>query len=193
MIFDWLRKQKPGLDASEEAPSSYAQWSAVLDDLSRDDDDERCLRRLESGQLSWIGGVAPLFVKRVADEVQRRLNLCADKLSRDLGGGLGEQVVVRALLQCRKQLCFIDRICHLSCMPEATQVQLSDEVRRFAERSQQSLLDTALSDRSGQLSRWIRGNALTAYAVQQPATPAPLATTPTQSPGSISGRRRVMK
>lgn len=156
---------------SSAAPASYAQWSQCLDALSRGDDDEANLRALYAGALHWSAGVAPLFVQRLADEVQRRLNLCADRLQRDLRLGAHEALIVRAIISARAQLAFLHRLCLLPALPEATRQQLASEVRKFAERSQQSLETTARTDRSGQLETLLRSNPLTRYAQDDAAVP----------------------
>ena len=168
------------------APASYAQWSQCLDALARGDDDENCLQTLYAGSLHWSAGVAPLFVERLSGEVQRRLNVCADRLQRDLHGSGHESLVVRAIVQARTQLYFVHRLCLLPALPSDTRSQLADEVRKFAERSQHSLEDSARADRSGQLATLLRNNPLTRYValaqppdVQSPPTPASM---PAQSP-----------
>jgi len=151
------------------SPTSYAQWSACLDELSRGDNDEACLRRLGSGSLSWSGGVAPMFVERLNQELQRRLDLCSRRLTRDLQAGREEAILVRAIGQARQQLDFVHRLCQLGVLPEATREQLAGEVLKFAQRAQDSLQDSARADRSGRLERLFRTHSLTRYVrVDQP-------------------------
>lgn len=196
-MWGWLRRPASGpADTShtEAAPQSYAQWSTWLDRLAQGDDDARCLAQLHQGQLSWSGGVAPLFVERISTEVQRRLGLCAERLTRNLRLGADESLVVRALLQARHELAFIHQLCRLPAVPESTRSQLGAEVRKFAERAQQSLLDTAQSDRSGRLASLLRHNALTRYA-NPPAqnelhdTPAP---TTVETAAGAPRRRNIL-
>lgn len=180
------------------APQAYAQWSRCLDALAEGDKDEDCLHQLYEGQLEWTGGVAPMFAKRIGDEVQRRLGVCADRLTRDLKIGGHETLVVRAILQARGQLNFIHRLCHLPVLHEASRLHLSAEVRKFAERSQQSLEDSALADRSGQLVTLLRNNPLTRYLDVTMAQPTPDAAEPSRSAavpsnssaGSATGPRK---
>jgi len=184
----------PAASALEAVPHSYAEWSAWLDRLARGDDDQHCLQQLRQGQLSWTGGVAPLFAQRLGDEIQRRLGQCAERLTRNLRLGADESLVVRALLQARHDLGFIHQLCQLPAVPETTRSQLGAEVRKFAERSQQSLLDTAQADRSGRLASLLRHNALTRYATEPPSTPAaaPASSAPISpaAPGHAAARRR---
>ncbi|WP_312593848.1 hypothetical protein [Comamonas terrigena] len=183
--------------AAGDAPQSYAQWSKCLDALAKEDNDASCLLQLESGQLEWTAGVAPMLGKRISEEVQRRLQRCSDRLARDLRLGAQETQIVRAVLQGRVQLGFVHRLCQLPVLPETTQQHLQSEVRRFAERAQKSLEDTAKADRSGQLSTLLRNNPLTGYEraqaspspaprAQPSAAPSPTATLPLRPAGAIS-------
>lgn len=177
--------------------ATYAQWSECLDRLARGDDDEQCLARMARGQLAWGTGVGPLFVKRLSEELQRRLTACADRMTRDLRSSAAEAQVVRAVLQARGQLFFLHRLCQLPALPETARSQLADEVKRFAERSQQSLLDSALADRSGRLASVLRNNPLTRYDAPGPdpkdAAPATAALQPPATPPSASGDMPVRR
>ena len=192
-MWKWFRRGGNTTD-HQAAPASYAQWSQCLDALARGDDDENCLKTLYAGSLHWSAGVAPLFVQRLSDEVQRRLNVCADRLQRDLHGSGHESLVVRAIIQARGQLYFVHRLCLLPTLPPDTRSQLASEVRKFAERSQQSLEASALTDRSGQLATLLRNNPLTRYDAlvpqAQPPTPAPSA--PACTPVPSSRKRNIL-
>lgn len=151
-------------------PRSYAEWTAWLDRLARGDDDEGCLQALHAGSLDWTPGVAPLFVQRLGDEIQRRLRVCSERLTRDLGHASEESRLVRALLLARQQLVFVQQLCRLPTLPQPVQQQFEVELSRFAERAQSSLLETARADRSGWLASLIRHNALTRYEAAPPAS-----------------------
>lgn len=161
---------------SLEVPRTYAQWSACLDSLSEGTQDEACLTCMAQGELSWSGGVAPLFAERLSKEFESRLRRYADWLTRDLRLSGDESLVVRAILNTRNGLCFLNRLAQLPVLPETLRVHLSDEVRKFAERSQQSLEDSAKTDRSGRLPVLLRNNSLLRYQVAIDAA-APAGTT----------------
>lgn len=180
---------KDGAAAGTQAPqlATYAQWSECLDRLAQGVEDEQCLARMVSGQLAWGTGVGPLFVKRLSEELQRRLTACADRMTRDLRSSAAEAQVIQAILQARSQLFFLHRLCQLPALPQTARTQLADEVRRFAERSQQSLLDSAQADRSGRLASVLRNTPLTRYdAPAADATPAPAAPDMHAAPSSTS-------
>lgn len=193
MIWNWLRRARPAPVATpnDTAPRTYAQWSSWLDRLGHGDDDVHCLEQLRQGQLSWTSGVAPLFLQRLGDEIQRRLRECQDRMNRNLRlGGTDETLVVRALLQTRSELAFLHQLCQLPALPEATRQQLSDGLHKFAELSQQSLLDSAQADRSGRLASLLHHNPLTRYTTVSGAATDPVS--PTAAPADGPPRRRTI-
>lgn len=175
----------------ETSLSSYAQWSNCLEALSKGDDDEACLKRLSAGSLSWTGGVAPMFVERVSQEVQRRLGICSTRLTRDLQSGGQETVIVRAIVQARQQLDFVHRLCHLPALPETTRQQLAAEVARFAQRAQSSLQDSAKVDRSGRLEVLFKNNPLTRYLSADPSS-QPFSAAEASSLGGKPAKRNIL-
>lgn len=192
-------KDGPADGGAASELATYAQWSECLDRLAQGLEDEQCLARMARGQLAWGTGVGPLFVKRLSEELQRRLTACAERMTRDLRSSAAEAQVVRAILQARSQLFFLHRLCQLPALTETARTQLTDEVKRFAERSQQSLLDSAQADRSGRLASVLRHTPLTRYDAPgpeptgTPAAPAISATPPSTSaaaPGDLPVRRR---
>lgn len=183
---------------SPEVPRTYAQWSACLDVLSAGTQDEACLDVMRRGDLAWSGGVATLFSQRLADEFNARLSRCSDWLTRDLRQGADESLIVRAVLNARQGLHFLHRLAMLEVFPDTLRTHLSDEVRKFAQRSQQSLEDSAKTDRSGRLLVLLRNNTLLRYEMlAEPISarqPAPT-TMPSSSGASViapasSGLRR---
>ena len=64
------------MPVAPEGPSTYAQWSQCLDRLADGTQDEDCLEGMARGQLSWSGGVGPLFAQRV-NQASRGLRIRA--------------------------------------------------------------------------------------------------------------------
>lgn len=185
-----LRKKNAQASSSavyEPAPATYAQWSACLDALAKQDNDEACLQQLQLGQLAWTGGVAPMFGKRVSEEIERRLSTCSERMARDFKLSTHETMIIHAILQARGQLNFLHRLCQLPVLPGATQEHLMHEIQKFAERAQNSLEDTAKADRSGKLTSLLRHTPLTRYTdLAAVATP----TAAIQAAGSASAVRK---
>lgn len=166
------------------APRSYAQWSACLDRLSEGLHDDACLEAMRAGDLSASGGVVTLFSQRLADEFNARLRRCSEHLTRDLRTGGEESQIVRAILNARKQLAFLHRLAQVEIFPATLRTHLTDELRKFAQRAQQSLEDSAKTDRSGRLLVLLRNNPLVRY--EPVATGSPDATPAMGSPAAAT-------
>lgn len=149
--------------APADVPRSYAQWSVWLDRLSEGLQDEACLDAMCAGELNASGGVVTLFSQRLAEEFNARLMRCSEHLTRDLSIGNDESQVVRAILNARKHLAFLHRLAHIESFPATLRTHLTDELRKFAQRAQQSLEDSARTDRSGRLLVLLRNNPLVRY------------------------------
>lgn len=144
-------------------PESYAQWSECLDRLSGGLEDESCLRCMSAGKLSRTGGVATLFADRLGQEVNARLRRCSEGLTRDLKSTGDESSVVRTIMNARQALFFLDRLVNTPAFPEVIRTHWTDEVKKFAQRAQKTLEDSARSDRSGRLVVLLRNNNLERY------------------------------
>lgn len=180
---------------------TYAQWSACLDQLAAGHQDEQCLLEMRQGSLSVTGGVMPLFSKRLADEFNARLSRCSEQLTRDLRQSAEEGQVVLAILNARKNLAFLHRLAHVPSFPDTLRTHLADEVRKFAQRAQSSLEDSAKTDRSGRLRIVLRNNNLVRYedSVQAPPSTVSVAvagavqsSTSTPLPASSARRRNIL-
>lgn len=161
------------MPAPQTGPQTYAQWSACLDRLASGLEDEACVALMGQGRLEWSGGVGPLFAQRLADEFNARLTRCSEHLTRDLRAGADEGSVVRAIVNARQSLFFLHRLAQLPAFAETLRLHLTGEVRGFAQRSQQSLEDSARSDRSGRLRLLLQNNPLLRYDTLTVALPLP--------------------
>ncbi|MGG4606323.1 hypothetical protein ACLPHM_16180 [Paenalcaligenes sp. Me131] len=178
---------------------TYAQWSECLELLATGNHDEACLMSMSQGSLALVGGVVSLFSKRLAEEFNTRLSRCSDLLTRDLQRSSDESGVVRAILNARKSLAFLHRLAHVQSFPETLRTHLSDEVRKFAQRAQTSLEDSAKTDRTGRLAVVLRNNNLSRYESsviessieRTTVTPATLSSNTTPLSGGIR-RRNIL-
>lgn len=184
------------MPTTHTGPQTYAQWSACLDRLAAGQEDEACLALMGQGTLQWSGGVGPLFAQRLAEEFNARLTRCSQRLTRDLQSGADEASVVRAIVNARQALFFLHRLAQLPPFAETLRSHLTREVRGFAERSQQSLEDSARADRSGRLRLLLQNNPLLRYDTQTapppgtPALPAAPASAAPPAPSAAGPRRR---
>jgi len=178
---------------SIEAPRSYAQWSACLERLAQGLQDEACLSSMRAGELHASGGVVTMFSQRLVAEFNERLTRCSEHLTRDLRIGADESLVVRAILNARKSMAFLHRLSQVESFPPQLRAHLSDELRKFAQRSQDSLEDSARADRSGRLLVLLRNNNLLRYESTEmaPAVSAPApAVASAPVPAAPGGARR---
>lgn len=146
-----------------KAPTSYSEWSACIDALEAGLNDELVIQAMAQGNLSWTSGVANLFSERISGAFNTRLQRCAERMTRNLSQGTDETTLVRALLDTRRSLSLLQRVAKIPAFPEMLKDHLCTAVKRYAERTQQSLEDSAMHDRSGRLSSLIRHNNLLAY------------------------------
>ena len=163
------------------APQTYAQWSDWLDRLSQGLEDEACLSHMAAGQMEWSGPSAKLFAQRLTEEYNRRLTHCASRLTQDLRVGGDEVSIVRAILDARSKLAFLDRLGRSPLLPQLLATHLQDEVKKYAERAQSSLEDSARMDRSGRLASLLRNNSLLRYGVADSASAPPAQSVPARS------------
>ena len=78
-----------------------------------------------------------------------------------------------------------ERLAQVEIFPDTLRSHLTDEVRKFAQRAQQSMEDSAKGDRSGRLLVLLRNNPLPRY---EPATPDPSAEVPAAKAVMVSAQ-----
>lgn len=159
------------------APQTYAQWSDWLDRLSQGIEDDLCLSLMAAGQMEWSGPSAKLFAQRLTEEYNRRLTHCAARLTQDLRVGSSELAIVRAILDARSKLAFLDRLGRSPVLPQLLATHLQDEVNKYAQRAQSALEDSAKMDRTGHLATLLRNNSLMRYRVADSGSTPSAATT----------------
>lgn len=177
-------------------PHTYADWSALLDRLDAGLDDDAVLQAMAAGTIAWTAGVANLFAERMGAVVDQRLTRCSERLTRDLNAAAGEPLLVRAILNARQSLSLLHRLASLPVFPAMLRDHLVGEVRKFADRAQQSLEDSARHDRTGRIASTLRHNNLQRYdgppaATLPPSAHAPSVAPPPALPGGVR-RRNIL-
>lgn len=170
-----------------QPPVSYADWSSCLDLLAEGLDDAGALYAMEHGLVSAGGTVAQLLSERLCTVFDLRLTRCSDRLNRDLRNSRGEADLIRALLDMRRGLTLLYRISLIKTLPLTLREHLQQQLRRSAERTQQSLEESSGDDRSGHTRVLIRNNSLLRYdsEILQPLiTSTPLQPLSNQQPGA---------
>ncbi len=144
-------------------PSTYSEWSDCVEAFETGEQDDAVVLAMSRGTLNWNSGVAGLFSERISGAFNTRLKRCADRMERDFKSGSDETTVVRAMLDTRRTLTLLHRVATIPSFPEMLREHLSGEIRKYAERAQQSLEDSAKHDRSGHLASLMRNNSLLRY------------------------------
>lgn len=141
------------------APHTYAEWVALLDEFKTGTNDTEVLAAMKAGTLEWQTGVADRFAKKLTDAINTRMNRASDRFQRDMGRlNAGEGGIVRALLALRRELSFLKSAMNLPVIPEKDRMQYCQLVQDQADNMQRSLEDSAKRDRTGKLGSIVRNN-----------------------------------
>lgn len=145
-------------------PKTYSEWVAVLDMLKEKSDDEAVLDAMQRGTIEWQSGVAERFAKKLIDVINYRMNAASDKFQKEMTRcGGQERAIVQALLALRRELAFLSRAICLPAIPEKDRQQYHQLVISQANSIQNSLEDSAKTDRSGKLASIVRNNKVNAF------------------------------
>jgi hypothetical protein len=144
-------------------PTTYAEWSVCLDLFDIGTHDDEAIGAMNAGSLSWTGGVAPLFARRISETVDSRLKRIAEGMSRALRLGGDTTTLARAMLDARQKLATVHRLSTLPAFANELRESLHKQIMQYAQTAQQALEDSAKHDRSGQLASTIRNNSLLHY------------------------------
>lgn len=145
-------------------PHTYSEWVAILDMFKMQTDDEFVLEIMKQGTIEWQSGVAERFTKRLIDSINYRINAAVDKFQKEIGHAYGqERVIIQSMMTLRKELCFLASAIDLPAIPETERQSYVQLVLSQADSIQNSLEDSAKSDRSGKLSSIIRNNRVNSF------------------------------
>ncbi|HOD47185.1 MAG TPA: hypothetical protein PKK58_07370 [Opitutaceae bacterium] len=155
------------------APTSYAEWSALLDRCpgAPAESDTEILALARAGTIAHGDGVTDRLVERIVDLINRRLRICNELFQAALKRGHGEMEFVQAILVFRQRMEFPKALAAIPVLPDKVRTQLVQGVVAAALKAQESLLESAKADRTGRLALWIRQNPLV-----PPSQPPPLPT-----------------
>lgn len=144
-------------------PKTYADWIALLALLKERGHDEEVLAAMREGSLSWQSGVAERFTAQLMNAVEVRLGAASDVFSRSMQHAREERETVAALLSLRRTLSFLLRAVDLPALPQEQREALRKMVAEHAERMQESLLDSARSDRTGRMMCIVRSHCVNRF------------------------------
>lgn len=145
--------------ASIQPPHTYAEWVQVLDILQSKTEDKAVLQAMQEGTVKWQAGVAERLTHRLADAVNKRMNMAADRFQQNILHASGQEgPLVQALLSLRHDLAFLYAVADIPAVPEKERTQLRGLVEQQADKMQRSLEDTAQKDRSGKMPSLVRNH-----------------------------------
>lgn len=145
--------------ASLKPPTTYAEWSDILDKLKKKEDDADVLAAMQRGTIVWQSGVAERFAKKIIDTISARMNAATDKFQKDMGRTNGQEgAIVQALLSLRKEFSFLLQAINLPVIPEKDRAQYCALVSGQADKAQESLEDSAKKDRTGKMASIVRNH-----------------------------------
>lgn len=146
---------------SRKAPETYSEWMDCLNALKKGGDDEEVLRAMKAGTLSWQSGVAERFSRSLVNAVNERMNAATDRFQRKMRTGRGsDSDITRALLDLQREMRLLKDAVDLPAIPENYRRQYIAMVQDEAQKMQDSLEQSAKSDRTGRLSYLIRSHSV---------------------------------
>ncbi|WP_316569117.1 hypothetical protein [Neobacillus sp. YIM B06451] len=145
-------------------PTTYAEWIASFDNFKTGTQDEEVLTSMEKGSIEWTKGVAERLTQHLFETIEFRLKHTANQLQKELNACRGnETALVKAILSARKRLAVLKRVAHLPAFPDHVKEAMNTLLHDYAKSTQQSLEDSALTDRTGRLRSLIRHNPITEF------------------------------
>ena len=145
-------------------PRTYADWAALLRQFAEGTADEDVLHALHVGTLAWQSGVAERFARRFSEALNARINAASDRFDRDMQRATDERAMIGALLGLRRMLSFLRSAADLPALPTEQRTAFVDLVQHAADHMQESLENSAKSDRSGKMSALVRSHRVNALA-----------------------------
>jgi len=145
-------------------PTTYAEWSDILDLLKKKERDAEVLTAMQNGTIEWQAGVAERFSKRLMDTITARMNAASDKFQKEMSRTGGhEGATVQALLALRKEYAFLSQAINLPAIPKEDRPQYCALVREQADKTQSSLEDSAKQDRTGKTASIVRNHKVNSF------------------------------
>lgn len=145
-------------------PTTYAEWVNCFEQFKAGMKDEETVLLMEQGQTEWTKGVADRLTQQLYETIDYRLRRSSDQLQKELNTCNGNETeLVKAILSARKRLAVLKRIAHLPAFPEQVRETMWNLLHDYAKSTQQSLEDSAVTDRTGRIRSLIRNNPITQF------------------------------
>ena len=147
-----------------KTPVSYAEWVDSFEQFKAGARDEEIILLMEQGHIEWTKGVAERLTQQLYETIDYRLRKSSDQLQKELNLCNGnETALVKAILSARKRLAVLKRVAHLPAFPEQVRETMWKLLHDYAKSAQQSLEDSAVTDRTGRIRSLIRNNPMTQF------------------------------
>ena len=142
-------------------PTTYSEWAEVLEMFKGGQQTDQVIEQMKMGKIEWQTGVAERFMKRLNEAIDERLQRATKQFQLNFSrSGNSEREILQSLMTLRKELLSIQSAVNLPALPEDTRQQLIDVIKEQRQQIQQSLEETAKSDRTGKLSSLVRNNRM---------------------------------
>lgn len=147
------------------APSTYAEWTVVLNAFADRLNDDEIVPAMHEGSLVWQAGVAERFSQRLVDAVNKRMDSAIERFQRDQKRANGdERVLHHALRALRNEFVTIINALDIKALPEDHRARYMQLVKSQADSVQNSLETSAAQvDRSGKLLHLIKNTPVNRF------------------------------
>lgn len=148
-----------------QSPRTYAQWADLLEKLKEGDQDTEVIAAMQKGTLQW-DAIAERFSARLTDALNTRMNKELKKFQTSLTrGGPQEQQIVQSLLNMRRVMSRLGQAANIPAIPEEYRKKYVALVQEQADKIQDSMENSAKSDRTGLLARIIKNNKVNSLQI----------------------------
>lgn len=141
-----------------KSPETYQEWSIILDELEKRNNDAEILQAIKRGTLDWQPEVAQRFTIRFANTINSRIDYAADRFRNATRRAYGdERTLVQAMLLLRKELKFLKDVIDIPVIPVEKKQEFMSLVMNPAKSFQSNIEEDARRiDRSGKLAKLVR-------------------------------------
>ena len=140
-----------------KSPATYGEWCALFDEMVSGVRDDQYIETVRSGSIAWSSGVAERFIRAASDMIAGRINKAQDMYKRQLAGSRGTPAgISTALHTLALEYRYVYRLAKALPIPQEYRDRMAELVRQQADQANKSLLDSAVSDRTGRLASLVR-------------------------------------
>lgn len=121
-------------------PHTYSEWVDILNLLSCTGNNQEVLDAMQRGTLEVQLGVYPRFINKLLTVIQLRIDKANDQFNNNIHyANSNMNMIVKALLSYRKELCFLVDIANISAIRTQDQEKLVDLIQDGANQIQESI------------------------------------------------------